>query len=273
MFFADKIRGEARREAWKEDSNPWGKIPWQKRNVAADEEATRVPTNRTESFMPSSAETQRRTQYQQNAHTPHHANTLPSPVTGKQPDGNLPSTKDLPPASTNYTTEPEQVDQQGTSEDSGNGTSDTIVATPGISDNTTDQARPRRRRDKYLGAFSRKKAEDPGQPGKPKRPGLEGKRIHSSQFFKKDTQKFTVGSQLRATLFNSWINLLLVFVPVGIALHYAGIKPVIIFVVNFIAIIPLAAMLSYATEEIALRVGETLGGLLNATFGYESLYP
>jgi len=26
-------------------------------------------------------------------------------------------------------------------------------------------------------------------------------------------------------------------------------------------------MLSYATEEIALRVGETLGGLLNATFG------
>jgi Ca2+:H+ antiporter len=30
---------------------------------------------------------------------------------------------------------------------------------------------------------------------------------------------------------------------------------------------PLAAMLSYATEEIALRTGETLGGLLNATFG------
>jgi Ca2+/H+ antiporter len=27
-------------------------------------------------------------------------------------------------------------------------------------------------------------------------------------------------------------------------------------------------MLSFATEEIALRTGETLGGLLNATFGY-----
>ena len=50
--------------------------------------------------------------------------------------------------------------------------------------------------------------------------------------------------------------------------NYAHITPVGIFVINFIAIIPLAALLSYATEEIALRVGETLGGLLNATFGY-----
>lgn len=40
-----------------------------------------------------------------------------------------------------------------------------------------------------------------------------------------------------------------------------------IFVVNFVAIIPLAGTLSYATEEIALRTGEVLGGLLNATFG------
>ncbi|KAF3925876.1 hypothetical protein ABW20_dc0104266 [Dactylellina cionopaga] len=36
---------------------------------------------------------------------------------------------------------------------------------------------------------------------------------------------------------------------------------------NFLAIIPLAGTLSFATEEIALRTGETLGGLLNASFG------
>ena len=36
---------------------------------------------------------------------------------------------------------------------------------------------------------------------------------------------------------------------------------------KIIAIIPLAAMLSYATEEIAYRTGETIGGLLNASFG------
>lgn len=56
--------------------------------------------------------------------------------------------------------------------------------------------------------------------------------------------------------------------PVGIALHFAKVNDVVIFVVNFIAIIPLAGMLSYATEEIALRTGEVLGGLLNASFGY-----
>lgn len=69
-----------------------------------------------------------------------------------------------------------------------------------------------------------------------------------------------------------------------VALHYVHVDPVAIFVVNFVAIIPLAAMLSYATEEIALRyalsiwpalgttngtfrTGETIGGLLNASFG------
>ncbi|KAG8896449.1 hypothetical protein FRB99_008884, partial [Tulasnella sp. 403] len=32
-------------------------------------------------------------------------------------------------------------------------------------------------------------------------------------------------------------------------------------------IVPLAALLGFATEELALRVGQTLGGLINATFG------
>lgn len=40
-----------------------------------------------------------------------------------------------------------------------------------------------------------------------------------------------------------------------------------VFTLNFFAIIPLAAVLSFATEEIAHRLGETLGGLVNATFG------
>ncbi|OKL60913.1 hypothetical protein UA08_03561 [Talaromyces atroroseus] len=86
---------------------------------------------------------------------------------------------------------------------------------------------------------------------------------------KSEKPVFTVGSQLRATILNSWINVLLVCVPVGstVALNYTNVSRTAVFVVNFIAIIPLAAMLSYATEEIALRTGETLGGLLNATFG------
>lgn len=81
-------------------------------------------------------------------------------------------------------------------------------------------------------------------------------------------EPFTFANQIQRTLLSSWINVLLVAAPVGIALNYIhSVNRIAVFVVNFIAIIPLAAMLSFATEEIALRTGETLGGLLNATFG------
>ena len=80
-------------------------------------------------------------------------------------------------------------------------------------------------------------------------------------------QQFGFMGQINATLFNSWINILFLMVPVGIAVNYVHISPIAVFVINFIAIIPLAAMLSYATEEIAYHTGETFGGLLNATFG------
>jgi Ca2+:H+ antiporter len=79
--------------------------------------------------------------------------------------------------------------------------------------------------------------------------------------------KIPVGAQIRFVLFGAWINVLLIMVPVGFAVFYAKLGPVVVFIINFVAIIPLAAMLSTATEELAIRVGETLGGLLNATFG------
>jgi len=65
----------------------------------------------------------------------------------------------------------------------------------------------------------------------------------------------------------SYLNVLLIFVPVSWACHFSHQDPTIIFVFSFLAIIPLAALLGFATEELALRVGQTLGGLLNATFG------
>ena len=83
-------------------------------------------------------------------------------------------------------------------------------------------------------------------------------------------RKIPARDQARAVLFDSWINVLLLAVPVGFVVNYLHANGIAIFIVNFIAIIPLAAMLSCATEEIALRAGVTLGGLLNATFGYFS---
>ena len=97
----------------------------------------------------------------------------------------------------------------------------------------------------------------------------EGEETKGKPLFKHVYPKtpFTIGNQIQRTIFNSWINILLLAVPAGIAIKFTPVTPVAVFIVNFIAIIPLAAMLSFATEEIALRTGETLGGLLNATFG------
>lgn len=68
-------------------------------------------------------------------------------------------------------------------------------------------------------------------------------------------------------------NVLLVFIPVGWALYFvkkggnSSISDTVVFVINMIAIIPLAGLLGLCTEEISLRLGETLGGLVNATLG------
>ncbi|MBK5652919.1 MAG: calcium/proton exchanger, partial [Rhizobium sp.] len=70
-----------------------------------------------------------------------------------------------------------------------------------------------------------------------------------------------------ATLASNYVNVLLVFVPLGIIAGIMGWNPTAVFVLNFIAIIPLAALLSFATEELSAKLGQTLGGLMNATFG------
>lgn len=68
-------------------------------------------------------------------------------------------------------------------------------------------------------------------------------------------------------LLSSWLNVLLVFVPVGIAVQVAGANPTIVFAMNAIAVIPLAGLLSYATECLACELGDTIGALMNVTFG------
>ena len=75
------------------------------------------------------------------------------------------------------------------------------------------------------------------------------------------------GNHTKQALMYSWINVLLVFVPIGIAAYAAHLSPAIIFSMNAIAIIPLAGLLAYATEAVAARLGDTLGALLNVSFG------
>lgn len=72
---------------------------------------------------------------------------------------------------------------------------------------------------------------------------------------------------LKITLGCSYSNLLLPFVFLGIIAGSQGWDDSISFAFNFLAILPLAALLSFATEELAKSVGQTVGGLINATFG------
>lgn len=61
---------------------------------------------------------------------------------------------------------------------------------------------------------------------------------------------------------------LLVFVPaVFVAEHLALEAPTLLFSLSVLAIVPLAALLSHATESVAAKTGDTVGGLLNATLG------
>ncbi len=60
---------------------------------------------------------------------------------------------------------------------------------------------------------------------------------------------------------------LLLFIPLSLAAEWLKLDPLIVFVTAGLSIVPLASWMGMATEEIAVVVGPTLGGLLNATFG------
>lgn len=60
---------------------------------------------------------------------------------------------------------------------------------------------------------------------------------------------------------------LLVFIPISITAHFLQWGALTVFAASAMAIIPLASWMGAATEEIAVVVGPSAGGLLNATFG------
>jgi len=64
------------------------------------------------------------------------------------------------------------------------------------------------------------------------------------------------------------LNWLLIFVPITFFLEFSGSdKHSLLFILACLSIIPLAGWLGHATEHIAEKTGEGIGGFLNATFG------
>src|SRR5215471_12170789 len=61
---------------------------------------------------------------------------------------------------------------------------------------------------------------------------------------------------------------LLVFVPAVLAgERLAPGSHTLLFVLSVLAVVPLATLLSHATESVAAKTGDAAGGLLNATLG------
>jgi Ca2+:H+ antiporter len=66
----------------------------------------------------------------------------------------------------------------------------------------------------------------------------------------------------------NWLLLLLIFFPIALLLEYVFHAGALwVFLASSATIIPLAALMGRATEQLAERLGEGVGGLLNATFG------
>ncbi|PHH61159.1 hypothetical protein CDD81_727 [Ophiocordyceps australis] len=93
---------------------------------------------------------------------------------------------------------------------------------------------------------------------------------NSLQWHRLDCNQQARGSfvgPLRDMVCSSWLNLLLVFVPVGFASHLLDASPLFVFASNALAIIPLSVLLTDATEAIAAYAGDTVGALLNISLG------
>ena len=73
----------------------------------------------------------------------------------------------------------------------------------------------------------------------------------------------------RRFLFSSqgWPYLLVPFIPIAIVLELVHAGAVITFFASALGVIPTAALMGRATEELAVRSGPGIGGLLNVTFG------
>src|SRR3954452_9792095 len=64
-----------------------------------------------------------------------------------------------------------------------------------------------------------------------------------------------------------WPYLLVPFIPIAVVLDVASLSPTAIFFTSALGVIPTAALMGRATEELAARSGPGIGGLLNVTVG------
>jgi Ca2+:H+ antiporter len=79
--------------------------------------------------------------------------------------------------------------------------------------------------------------------------------------------KFVALSVVKAQSFHLLARSLLLLAPVAILAAALQLNPTLVFVIAFVALVPLAHLVAESTEILAAHTGPKIGGLLNATFG------
>jgi len=101
----------------------------------------------------------------------------------------------------------------------------------------------------------------PVESGRPEQQSIEPENLAP------DEVKFPVHTVLYEMLMGKAINILLLFLPLAYASHVLEWRPTFVFWLNFMAMVPLASLLGDFTEELAMHTNQTIGGLINASFG------
>lgn len=71
----------------------------------------------------------------------------------------------------------------------------------------------------------------------------------------------------REIIFNGPLNVLLLCVPCALLSNSFGFDDSVTFFFALLSLAPVAERLGFVTEQLAIHTNETIGGLLNATFG------
>lgn len=97
-----------------------------------------------------------------------------------------------------------------------------------------------------------------------------GKKTSKGNASRRKTSGGSGAPAIDASFFASahgWPYLLVPFIAVAIVLELIHAAPALVFAASALGVIPTAALMGRATEELAAKSGPGLGGLLNVTFG------
>lgn len=76
-----------------------------------------------------------------------------------------------------------------------------------------------------------------------------------------------IWAEIKGVFFDTWLSILLVLVPFGFMSNYLGWGDGWTFGLSALALVALSERLGFITEQLAMYTNDSIGGLLNATFG------